>query len=250
MKRGTLVLTVVAGILVFLAVLVLYLPASWFARFLPPQVRCAQLGGSIWQGECLGLVVNGGRIGDATWNLAPGRAFTGRLVGDVDVRGGAVTVRADVDVDYGGAGQLRNVTLQLPLDPAVIPQLPQSQRGQVSAQFDRLVLAAGGMPREALGVVELRDFRQVAPQPAQLGSYRLQFDGSTQPDGSLVGKLTDLGGPFLAEGTFTLRPTREYLVQGRIAGRGAEAEAIVRQITFGAPPDASGRTAFSFEGSF
>ena len=84
MKRRTLVLMCLAGLLVFLGVLVLYLPASWFSGVLPAQVKCAELGGSIWNGECLGLQVQGNRLGDATWNLAPGKAFTGRVSGDVD----------------------------------------------------------------------------------------------------------------------------------------------------------------------
>ena len=69
MKRGALVLTVIAGLAVFLVVLVLYLPASWFASALPPQVHCGELGGSVWHGECLGLTLAGRALGDATWNL-------------------------------------------------------------------------------------------------------------------------------------------------------------------------------------
>ena len=74
-KRGTLGLTIVAGVAVFLVVLVLYLPASWFASALPPQVRCGELGGSVWHGECLGLQYQGAPLGDATWNLAPASAL-------------------------------------------------------------------------------------------------------------------------------------------------------------------------------
>ena len=81
MKRRTLVLTIIAGLVVFLGVLVLYLPASWFASALPAQLKCAELGGSIWRGECIGLVFQGNKLGDATWNFAPGKAFTRRLDG-------------------------------------------------------------------------------------------------------------------------------------------------------------------------
>src|SRR5262249_37168348 len=113
MRRSSLVLTVIAGLGVFLVVLAFYMPASWFASLLPPQIRCQDLGGSIWQGECLGLALQGSKIGDATWNLAPLRALTGRLAGDIDVRGAALNARADVDTTFAGVGELRNVDLSL-----------------------------------------------------------------------------------------------------------------------------------------
>ena len=56
--------------------------------------------------------------------------------------------------------------------------------------------------------------------------------------------------PFAVEATLTLTPPNGYLVQGFITGRSAEAERLVREITLGAPPDASGSSAFSFEGSY
>ena len=40
------------------------------------------------------------------------------------------------------------------------------------------------------------------------------------------------------------------VVEGFITGRTASAERLVREITLGAPPDASGRSEFSFEGTF
>jgi hypothetical protein len=250
LKRSTLFLTLIAGTLVFLGVLVLYLPASWFSSLLPPQVRCAELGGSIWHGECLGLQVEGGKFGDATWNLSPLKALTGRLSGDLDVRGGALLARADLELALDGAGELTQVSAQFPLDPALFSQFDRNQRGLVAAQFARLVLDAGGKPRLLEGHIELRDFRQLAPRPLELGSYRLSFDGKSQADGINLGKLVDLGGPFAIDGTVTFTPPNTYVIQGFITGRTADAEKIVREITLGAPPDAAGRSQFQFENSF
>lgn len=250
MKRGTLILTIIAGTLVFLAVLVLYLPAGWFASRLPPQVQCAVLGGSIWHGECLGLTVQGGKFGDATWNLSPLKALTGRLSGDVDVRGGMVTARANLDMRLDGAGEITGLSAQFPMDPAFVKEFPRDQRGLVVAQFERLVLDAGAAPRQLQGKVELQDFRQISPRPLELGSYRLTFDGSTQANGVSVGKLVDIGGPFAVDGDVTFTPPNNYVIQGFITGRTAEAEGIVREITYGVPPDASGRNQFQFENSF
>jgi hypothetical protein len=250
LKRRALVLTVIAGILVFLGVLVLYLPAAWFAAMLPEQVRCAGLGGSIWRGECLGLTYQGAKLGDASWNLAPMSAVRGRLVGDVEVTGALHEVRASLDLALDGAGELRNASGRFPLDPQFLPQLPRDQRGNIDFTFERLELAAGGLPRSIRGAIRLREYRMVSPQPSALGSYELTFDGSPQPNGAMVGRLRNLAGsPFEVEGTVTLTPPNNYFGQGLIVGRTADAERIVRQITFGARPDASGKAPFTFEGS-
>lgn len=250
MSRGTLILTLVAGALVFLVVLVLYLPASWFASRLPPQVQCASLGGSIWHGECLGLDVHGARLGDATWNLSPLAALTGTLSGDVDVRGGALFARTNLRMKLDGGGELTQFDAQLPLDPAISPLFPRNQRGLVVAKFARVVLGAGALPRELVGNVELRGFQEISPRLLELGSYRLSFDGGTNEGGESVGRLEDIGGPFSVDGNVTYAPPNNYVVQGTISGRTPEAQDIVRQISLGAPPDGAGRNPFSFEGSF
>ena len=248
--RSTLILTLVAGTLVFVGVLALYLPASWFASMLPPQVRCKELGGSIWHGECLGLAFEGSQFGDATWNLSPLAALTGRLSGDVDVRGGALIARADLNVRPSGAGEVTNLSAQFPVDPAFMKQFPRNQRGLIAAQFARVELAAGGLPRLLQGNVEMRDFRQVGSRPLDLGSYRLVFDGKPSAEGVNTGKLNDIGGPFGVDGNVTFTPPNTYVIQGFITGRTPEAQGIVREITLGAPPDAAGRSQFSFENSF
>jgi hypothetical protein len=238
-----------AGLLVFLGVLVLYLPASWFSAALPASVKCSELGGSIWNGECLGLELQGSRLGDATWNFAAGKAFTGRARGDVTVRGTALNASADLDVGLNGSGELRDITATFPLDPAFIATFPRDQRGNVSAEFSRIVLASGPALTSLQGKIELRNFRQVGAHPLELGSYELTFDGTPATNGSVVGQLRDLGGPFMVKGTVTLSAPSSYLVEGFITGRTASAERLVREITLGAAPDASGASAFSFEGS-
>lgn len=250
MKRGRLALLLVAGLLVFGGVLIAYLPASWVVVRLPAelQFRCADVGGSIFEGECLGASFQGKRLGDATWNLKRLDILRGRLVGDVDLRG-AINARADIDVNFAGSGELRNVTANLPLDPAVLPEVPADQRAIIVADLKRVVIE-NRAPRTIEGNLELQNLRQVGQRPLELGSYLAEFDGKAQPDGNSVGQLRDLGGPFEMVGTVTLTPPNGYLVQGTIAGRTAQAESLVREITIGAPPDTSGRTPFSFEGSY
>jgi len=248
--KRPLLLTFIAGIAMFLVVLVLYLPAAWFSAALPAQVRCGDLGGSIWHGECLGLTFQGSPLGDARWNFAAGSALTGRLKGDVVVQGNALNLSADLDSDFHGAGELRDVKAHLALDPALLPQLPRDQRGNLTLELKRLAVVAGPTPKLIEGFGELRDLRQVGGQPMELGSYRVDFDGASAADGTVRGKLRDLGGAYAVQGTVTLSPPNAYLVEGFITGRTADAEKQVRQITLGATPDTSGRSPFSFEGTY
>ena len=126
---------------------------------------------------------------------------------------------------------------------------PPPPKLTVAVNLGSLEIVAGA-PRAIEGTIELREFRQVGARPFDLGSYQAAFDGSSSPGGPLVGKLRDLGGPFAVEGTITLAPPRNYVVEGLITGRTADAERLVREITLGATPDAAGRSAFSFEGSY
>lgn len=249
MTRGRLALTFVAGLAVFLGVVFFYLPASWFRSYLPPQAGCAAIGGSVWAGECLGLTVGGAKLGDGTWNLSATSALRGRLVGDADVRGALAHARADLDVSVRGAGELRNVQAQFPLDPAFAPQFPADRRGQVAVDLKRAVFADRAL-KQLEGTIELRDFREITPRLMEFGSYRATFDGLAQPDGRILGNVTDLGGPFRIEGTLVLTPPNGYSFQGYITGRTADAERLVREAIPYARPDASGRSELSLEGTY
>jgi hypothetical protein len=247
--RGKLALTIVAGLAVFLAVLFLYLPASWFRSHLPAEVTCRDIGGSVWAGECLGLVVQGAKLGDASWNLAASSALRGRLVGDAFVRSALARGRADLDVTFRGDGELHDVQAQFPLDPAFVPQFPADRRGRVVVDLKRVVVASGGV-RQLEGTIELRNFREITPRLMELGSYRATFDGLAHPDGKVLGHVNDLGGPFRIEGTLVLTPPNAYNFEGYITGRTAAAERLVREAIPYARPDASGRSELTFEGTY
>jgi hypothetical protein len=249
MTRGRVALTVIAGIAVFLGVLFFYLPASWFRSYLPPQATCADIGGSAWAGECIGLTVQGAKLGDATWNLAATSALRARLIGNVDVRGPLAQARADLDVSFKGAGELQNIRAQFPLDPAFLPQFPADRRGQISVDLKRAVIADQSL-KQLEGTIELRGFREIVPRLLELGSYRASFDGAARPDGAMLGRVSDTGGPFRIEGTLTLTPPDAYSFQGSITGRTADAERMIREAMPYARPDASGRSELSFEGTY
>jgi hypothetical protein len=168
----------------------------------------------------------------------------------VDLRGTLANARADLALSFAGVGELRNVVARFPLDPALSREFSADQRGNVAVDLKRVERAADGMPRVMEGTIELHDFQIVGAQAMALGSYRMTFDGTSGANGISPGRIKDLGGPYIVDATLTLTPPNAYAVVGYITGRTADAERIVRQITFGARPDASGRSEFRFEGTF
>jgi hypothetical protein len=166
----------------------------------------------------------------------------------VAVRGNAVNLDADLDTSFSGVGEVRNLRASLVMDPALLPLLPAQQRGNLTADLKRVVIGEGGTLTAVEGSVELRDFRQLGAQPMDLGSYQVVFGGNSND--AVTGKVRDLGGPFIVDATLTINPERSYLVQGYITGRTAAAERTVRELTLGAMPDTSGRSTFSFEGTY
>lgn len=203
----------------------------------------------MWAGECIGLTVQKSKLGDATWNLAALKALGGRLFGDVELRGALAQGRAQVDVSTSGTGELRNVSGQFPLDHAFIADFPRDRRGRVVVDLKRAVLAERAV-KQLEGNVELHDFEQLTPRPMTIGSYRVSFDGTAQPDGKVIGKVADLGGPYRLEGTLSLSPPTHWEFQGYITGRTADAERTLRQELPYLAPDASGRTEIRFEGDY
>jgi hypothetical protein len=91
----------------------------------------------------------------------------------------------------------------------------------------------------------------VIPQLLDLGSYRATFPGEVGADGAIKAALVDTGGPYRLVGELTLHPARSaYEVAGRIAGRTPQSENNVRNITFGAQPDAEGLRTFGIDGTW
>jgi hypothetical protein len=82
------------GLAGFLAILVVRLPAAWFAGQLPGQIRCEGLGGTVWHGDCDGMSIDQGLpnraplgIDALQWTLHPAAMLRGRVSADDNFTG-------------------------------------------------------------------------------------------------------------------------------------------------------------------
>jgi Type II secretion system (T2SS), protein N len=243
-KRGVgiALLAAVAFALIFLA----RMPAAWILPAGAAHSPCASIDGPLWSGTCTGLTVQGTPLGDVSWTLQPLKLLLGKLGAHVTFTQGAAQAAADVELGFGGQVTARHLVADLPLDPQLIPGVPQSLHGRTHLDI-ALAQFSHGVITQLAGRIEARDLEDRSGADTPLGSYVVVFPGGR---GEPIGKLHDTAGPLALEGTLRLTPQPGFELQGLIAARQGAAPEVVNNLRFLGPPDASGRRQFSVTGSF
>lgn len=227
----------------FVVIVVTRLPARWVVGHLVHHA-CSGVDGTVWDGSCSGLTLQHAALGDLTWDLKPARLLGGVLEAHVALTHGAADGHADVAIGLH-AVTLRNLIADLPLDPALIPQLPQQLRG--TAHLDlALVRLQNNAITELEGRIEAHDLEQRTGQVLSLGSYALTFPGGNGPQ---TATLQDLGGPLAVSGTLRLTP-EGYEIEGTVAARPGAAPELANSLQYLGSPDSLGRRPFSMAGTF
>lgn len=247
MKRA--IWTTLLAIVAFAVILIARLPARWLSGFTPEGVSCAELAGTVWNGACGGLLVQNVQVGNITWHLHPARLFSGKLAAAVDLRRGTHFARGDVEAGSGGTITARNVRAELPLDPALLPQLPRNVSGTVNANLTFLRVE-NGVISAVQGLLEAHDLVQGAgANRLELGDYSLTFPAA-DPRNEPVGTLKSLSGPLNVTGT--LRLTREpgFVLEGLVSAAPGAPASLVQELRYLGAPDAQGRRPFSVAATF
>jgi len=245
MKRAiwiTLLAVVAFGVIVLAR-----LPASWVIPSPPANVSCAAVDGSIWSGTCAGLTVQGTSVGDVVWELHPSRLLAGKLSAHVVLMRPSASARADVEVGLDKSITARNVQADLPLDPALIPQLPRTLRGSSAHADLAFARIEKGIVKQLQGKIEAYDLEERSGNVTKLGSYSLTFPGGS---GDPTGQLRDLGGPLAVEGTLRLTPEPGFDLQGLVTPRRDAPPELASEIQFLGSPDAQGRRPFALAATF
>ena len=243
MKR-VLWITLLAAV-AFLGVLVARMPAGWVLPARTAQGSCTSLDGTLWSGSCSGLTVGRTALGDLSWDLRVLPLLRGRLAAHLSLAG-PITASGDVELGLGQHLTARNLTADLPLDPRLLPGMPQELSGRAHAEL-ALVEVERGVLTQLKGRIEAHDLVDHSGATTPLGSYVVSFPG----EGSeLTGKLHDLDGPLALEGTLHLTRQGGYELEGLIAPRAGAPRELVSNIRFFGSPDATGRRTFSLSGTF
>ena len=245
---GRAILITILAVVAFAIILVARMPASWLVPGPPAQIACANTDGTIWNGTCNGLTVQGRPFGDVTWQLHASRLLSARLAATVTVTGPAGALQADLESNFSGKDvTAKNVKAEVPLDPALIPQLPRDLHGNTHAQL-ALVHVQNGVVTELRGHIEARDIQRSPNEGGNLGSYSIDFPGGP---GEPTGRLRDLGnGPLSVDGALRLTKEPGYDLQGTVATNSQTPPDLAKQLAYLGTPDAQGRRPFAIAATF
>ena len=237
----------VAGLIVFAAILVVRLPASWVIPSGPKApFSCASIDGSLWSGACNGLIVQRLPLGDLAWDLLPGRLFSAKLAAHLTLSRADAHLSTDAELGFGERISARNLVADLPLERQLLPGLPPTLHGRAHLDLALAQLTRGALT-QLKGTIEAHDLVDRAGNVTPLGSYAVSFPGS---EGEQVGQLRDLDGPLSVSGTLKLTPQGGYEVEGVVAPRSGASPELVNNMRYLGTPDASGRRTFSLSGTF
>jgi general secretion pathway protein N len=194
MKRLRIVLTGIAVLVVALAAMVWWLPASWVMPFLQSRLHGLQLQqvtGTVWQGRA-GQVstATGEPVGTVEWLLSR-RALLGDIDLDLSLRQPRLSFQGHMHQLSNTQDEWRDVTLSL--DPAMLdvtPWLHAKPDGQLKLTIARAQLQ-GGWPMQADAVAHWTHAAiHTAQGVATLGGISAQITGD---NGVLQATLSDDG---------------------------------------------------------
>ena len=233
------------GLIVFLAIMVTTFPArvayTWFA---PAELQLSGIEGSIWNGSAAEGFAAGAYIQNINWQLKPMALMSGNLAYQTSSNPASGSMTSEVAVGMSGELTLSNLTGKLPLD-LVHPAFQQNGiRGDISLEFDSVVIS-NGMPSTVVGSVTIADFFVPDLSTSPLGDFKADFNTT---DGNVVGSVKDIDAVIDVAGTITLNSDRSYAFIGTVAPTSATPASIVNQLVFLGSANQYGQHDFRFEG--
>ena len=236
---------ILAGIATFVIGLIITFPARvaylWFA---PAELKLSGISGSIWRGNAAQGTAAGVYLADVHWSFRPLGLLSGRLEFASNSKLASGFFDANVAVGIGGSLTLSDVAGALTLD-TLAGVLPLTGiEGDVSLQFEKLVVE-NGVPVEATGTLNIANLVSRYLSPTRLGDYKAEFQ--TQEDG-ISASVESIRGVLELDGTIRLSRDRSYQFTGKVAANSTAPINIAQQLQLLGSPDSEGMRDFRIEG--
>ncbi len=210
------------GLLVYVIFLLVQFPAdrayAWWKAGPGAQEKVVLTGlsGSVWQGRAQQALIDGQRLQGLEWHLKPWTVLFGKLEIDYEIRLNDGFLRGSVAADPQGAVAFDALEAKLPLAQLSLPAIAALRPSGVVNLNLQDVDWNGEALLSAQGRVVWSDAGISLLQPLQFGDLALTLETR---DDTVIGELSDAGGPLQAEGLLTLKPDSSYQFTGSFAAR-------------------------------
>lgn len=238
------------GAAAFLLTLIVILPVGWVAGFLPPGLQCTAWSGSVWRGQCAGLIVNQPgaaplQVNLLRWKLHASALLRLALLADFDVDTPQGNGRGQIELARRGLVTLKDVSATAAFDRRLFTSLAEGSTGQLQGRH--LNLRLQGVQLQALsGELSLLGFND--GRGNAFGSYRLVFPDAGAPP--FMGRLADIDGPVEVAGTLSVTAERSWKLDAQVAPRPGAPPGLRNRLDIFGAPDGNGRYPLRVEGTF
>lgn len=241
------------GVGSFFVFLFAMLPARLLSAFVPAgTAQIVGLTGTLWHGNAQTINAAGLQFRDTDFEISPLGLLAGRLSLSFDGDWGTGYARGDVSVGLTGSLSVHNLEAAGPLAPVLQMMNLQGNSGELSIRIDTLEII-DDWPRNIIGFVRVGNLplSMIGVSGGVSGNYELRFDvPEVAADGSILGELTDLGGPLQITGVIRLSKPRNYSVDANIKPRPDAPNDLKQGLMLIGAPEPDGSREFVMTGSF
>jgi hypothetical protein len=218
------------ALMAVVVVVLLVLPASLLARFLPAEIHADDFSGSIWHGSSGHITVLSRSAGALEWRLHPLPLLSLKVAADVRWVMGAAVIQGEVTVDARGF-EARNLRGGGPLQDLRDLGVASGWRGnatidlnEVKGNFQVLQSAAGSVELSGVSATSIA-------RGAELGGYVLTLIPSDDNAESLLATVKDTGGPLEVQADIHYTPaSHSGVLSGTIKERAAASDSLRQEL--------------------
>lgn len=251
--RRRVILLVLIGMIIFLASLVIHLPAvhAWSLFGNATSTKAYGIRGTAWEGEASTIISGPHRLDSVRWKLQPGSLLSAQLQYEIRANSLDGRVVGMVRTGLGSSLRLENVRFDVDADKLVQrfgnQPLPATIGGRVEGFIERAVIDPDGRLQQIKGLVHWIDGSIRFGESMPLGSYALRLDGR---NGQLTGQVQDTDAVLRLEGGLHLN-TANGQMTGDVLLQALEgtADILVQGIRFAGIPDPGAENRIDFSGN-
>jgi Type II secretion system (T2SS), protein N len=245
---------VLLALIIASAAVILVLPASLAARFLPAQIHAEDFSGTLLHGAAGKIIVNGREAGAIEWQVHPLSLLRLAMLADVHWVKVSFLIDGTLELHPNGFAA-HDIKGGGPLEDLQSLGFAAGWRGSASLNFSAIkgTFAKLEAAQGKIVVANISSFS--IAEGSDLGSYELQLGPqSIAADGSLSANVNDQGGPVEAQAQIRFSPaTRTGLLSGTLKERPEASAALRNQLNNLSqlrPRDANGRFPVELEFTF